>query len=100
MLIYKFYKPITVTAGSGSDNTHKLYGAELVQLLVEAATSTNIYDLALIDEDGDTVYEQLAIEGEYEEHAIYVPMRGVYTVSITNATVDEAITVKLMIEED
>ena len=99
MLIHKYYKDITVTAGSGSDNTLKFSGAELVQLIVEATTPTNIFDLALTDEDGDTVYEELAIEGEHEEHGIYIPFRGIYTVSITNATVNENISVKMLIEE-
>lgn len=102
MLIHKYRKDIpTGLTGSGSDNTLKFSGAELVQLLTEADTSTNIYDLSITDEDGDVVYEELAIEGEYEEHGMYIPLRGIYTVSIANATAiaSENITVKLMIEE-
>lgn len=99
MLIHKYLKDITVTSGSGSDNTLKFSGAELVQLIVEAITSTNIFDLAITDEDDDVVYEELAIEGEHEEHGIYIPFRGIYTVSITNATVSEDISVKMLIEE-
>jgi hypothetical protein len=51
MLIHKYLKEITVTSGSGSDNTLKFSGAELVQMIVIATTSTNIYDLSLVDED-------------------------------------------------
>jgi len=99
MLIHKHRKAITVTAGSGSDNTLKFSGAELVQLFTEATTSTNIYDLKLTDEDGDVIYEELAIEGEHEEHGIYIPFRGIYIISISNATIDEDIIVKLLVEE-
>lgn len=101
MLIHKYRKDISVAAGSGSDNTLKFSGAELVQLIVEAVTPTNIFDLAITDEDSDVVYEELAIEGEHEEHSLYIPLRGIYTISITNGSViaSETIAVKLMIEE-
>lgn len=100
MLIHKYLKDIPVTiASGGSDNTLKFSGAELVQLFTQATTSTNIYDLKITDEDNDDVYEELAIEGEHEEHGIYIPFRGIYTVTISNATVSENITVKLIIEE-
>jgi hypothetical protein len=99
MLIHKHIKDITVTSGSGSDNTLKFSGGELVQIYAEAVTSTNIFDLALIDEDGDEIYGEDAIEGSFEEHGIYVPFRGIYTITITSATVDENIRVKLLVEE-
>ena len=89
---------IVVASGSGSANTLKCSGCELIQVYTKATTSTNIYDLEIIDEDGETIWEQLAIEGEYEEHAIYIPLRGVYTIQISNATIDEVIVAKLMIE--
>ena len=97
-LVEKERLSLSISSGSGSDNTRKYSGGELIQVCVWATTSTNIFDLAIVDEDGDTIYEELAIEGEFEEHAIYIPLRGTYTVSITNATVDEVIVVKLMIE--
>ena len=99
MLIHKYLKDITVTSGSGSDNTLKFSGAELIQLFTEATTSTNIYDLSITDEDDDVVFEELAIEGDHEEHGIYIPFRGIYTIDISNATIDENIRVKMLIEE-
>lgn len=98
MLIDKCRVSIIPSSGAGSVNTPKFSGACLVQLYTEATTSTNIYDLSLIDENNDTIWEELAIEGEHEEHAIYIPLRGIYTITISNATIDEAIVVKLMIE--
>jgi len=97
--IHKVRESIVPSSGNGSANTLKFSGAELIQLYTKAATSTTIYDLSLVDEDGDVVLEFNAIEGEHEEHAIYIPLRGVYTIQITDSTRDEAIITKLMIEE-
>jgi hypothetical protein len=99
MLIHKYLKEITVTSGSGSDNTLKFSGAELVQMIVIATTSTNIYDLSLVDEDNDEIWGEDAIEGSFEEHGLYIPFRGIYTITIANATIDENIRVKLLVEE-
>lgn len=99
MLIHKHIKDIQVTSGSGSDNTLKFSGGEMVQIYAEATTATNIFDVSLVDEDSDEIYSQDAVEGSFSEHSITVPLRGIYTISIANATVDEYIRVKLMVEE-
>ena len=99
MLVHKHKARIQVTAGSGSENTLKFSGAQLVQVFMESATSTNIFDFALIDEDNDEIYTATAVEGYAEEHSVYIPLRGVYTISITDATIDEIIEIKLMVEE-
>ena len=99
MLIHKHRSLITLSSGSGSDNTLKFSGAQLVQIFAESTTSTNIFDLKLLDEDGDEVFSEDAIEGYFEEHSVYVPLRGVYTISITDGTIDEIVEIKLMVEE-
>lgn len=99
MLIHKFIKDITVSSGSGSENTLKFSGGLLDQAFCEATTTTNIYDFSLIDEDGDVIYSKEAIEGGFEEHALTIPLKGIITVSLTTATIDENIRVKLLVEE-
>lgn len=89
---------ITVSSGAGTANTMKHSGTELVQIYTKSTTSTNIYDLSLVDEDSETIWEELAIQGELEEHGVYVPLRGIYTITISNATIDEAIVVKIMLD--
>jgi hypothetical protein len=97
--VHKARFSITPSSGDGSANTLKFSGAELIQIYTKALTPTTIYDVLIVDEDSDVVLEFNAIEGEYEEHAIYMPLRGVYTVQISDSTVDEPIVVKLMINE-
>ncbi len=97
--IHKVRVSITPSGGDGSANTLKFSGAELVQFYVKATTSTTIFDFQLVDEDNDVILEYNAIEGEHEEHAIYIPLRGVYTLQIVDSTADEPIIAKLMINE-
>ena len=99
MLIHKYKKDITVTSATGSDNTLKFSGGLLYQVFCKATTATNIFDISLIDEDGDDIYSVDAIEGEHMDYGLTIPMRGIFTVRITSATVDEVIRVKLLIEE-
>jgi hypothetical protein len=100
MLICKVRTNIVPSSGDGSSNTPRFLGAELVQVYLKATTSTTIFDFSLIDEDNDVVYEIEGIEGEYNQFGIYVPLHGIYTMQIVDSTVDEAITVKLMVEEE
>ena len=99
MLIHKHKALLYSVSGTASENTLKFSGAQLIQVFIESATSTNIFDLSLVDEDGDEVYREDAIEGYFEEHSVYIPLRGVYTIVISDATIDELIEVKLMVEE-
>lgn len=99
MLIHKHRMSITPSSGDGSASTLKFSGGLLTQIYTQAKTSTTIYDLALVDEDDDTVFEIEAIEGGTEEHSVYLPLRGIYTVQINDSTVDEEIVVKIMVEE-
>jgi len=99
MNIHRERKSITVSSGYGTENTLPFCGAELRQLIVEPPTSTNIYDLYILDSYNTKIYEHLACEGYYEEHPIQIPLRGVYTVSLSNATVDEVIPVTFATKE-
>ena len=99
MLVHKQRANILVSSASGSENTLKFSGAQLVQLFIKSTTSTNIFDFSMVDEDDDVVYEIEAIEGEHEEHSVYLPLRGVYTLRITDATIDEVVVAKIMVEE-
>ena len=99
MLIHKHRIAILPSSGVGSANTLKFSGAELSQVFAKATTSTTNYDIRLEDEDGDIVYEALNIENDYRDDNVDMPLRGIYTIRIFNASVDENITVKLMVNE-
>lgn len=89
---------LTTVAGSASGNTQKLMGL-CYQILVKPATSTTSYDISFVDETGITVYERLTETGTLSE-INSLPMKGVYTISLANATANELIVVKLLLREE
>jgi hypothetical protein len=99
MLIHRERKIITPVSGNGSINTHRINGGILYQLCSYSTTTTNIYDINLVDEEGDTICKREAIEGELIEHPVDLPLKGIYTIKIVDAVIDESIVVKLVVEE-
>lgn len=88
----------TASGGTFSVNTHHLVGGVLRNILIKAATASTIFDVAIVDEDSYTIYERTSETGVTSE-ITKIPVRGIYTVTISNATVDETFTIKLMTEE-
>ena len=81
----------TVTAASGTASaTIKTKGDRLFQVLVKAATGSTTFDVKLVDIYGFNVYEVTSITGEHSE-LLDLPTYGNYTMTISNASVDEAI---------
>ena len=99
MLVHKHRISITPSSGTGSANTLKFSGAELSQVFARATSTTTNYDLLLEDEDGDTIYEAKNVEYEYRDDDVDLPLRGIYTIRIQNASTDESIVAKLMVNE-
>jgi hypothetical protein len=88
---------LTPSSGSDSSNTWDISG-ECGRVHIKPTTATNEYDIAITDADGLEVWAKSGLIGEYKDDSKIV-LKGIHTVSITNATVDEAITVKLLWHE-
>ena len=96
-MIHKFYKTITVTAASGSANTIGIDG--ICRLLyVEPVTAITVYKLNITDDDGDIIKSWDFVKGTYRDYTPFI-MYGVNTFNITNSSVDEDFSVKLLVEE-
>jgi len=91
---------ITGTASSGtfSSNTKRAVQGLLRNIVVKPTTSTTQYDVKLLDGDSLTIWERTSEVGEFTDQ-VALPFRGVYTLTVSNSTVDEAFTIGLMIEE-
>jgi len=92
-------RPVSVSTSTGawSGNTVCFNGL-LQQVVVKPATLTTMYDFALINDKSDVVYNRTDMTGELNEE-IVMPMHGVYTMRIQNATEDEVFTVLLLLRE-
>ncbi len=80
-------KTLTASSGSASDTFNSLGICH--QIIVKPATSTTQYDISLTDPGSLVVFKRTSEVGTLNE-LITLPMVGAYTISIDNATVDEA----------
>lgn len=87
----------TASTGTISTNTPALRGM-CRQILVEPATSSTTYDIKITNPDDITVYERISETGTLSE-LIDLPLRGIHTIIISNATVDELFLIQLVINE-
>lgn len=105
MIFSRLHGTATISSGSWSVNSPKYSMGYIRQITLAPTTSTNIYDFSIVDEYGYTILptediSTTAIEGGTSIHKIDIPLIGVYTLQITNATIDEAIKYEIMIQED
>jgi hypothetical protein len=88
----------TASAGALSVNTRTLSGSLLRNILVKPATETTVYDLTITNDRSIIMFELLSETGTLSQE-VALPVRGVYTVAIANATADEAFTIQLVSQE-
>ena len=67
------------------------------EFLVKPTTASTTYDVKIVDNNSLTVYQRTSETGPIAE-TMALPLMGYYTITISNATVDEAFTIKLVSE--
>lgn len=99
MLIDQF-EPATLTTASGtaSTNTTKYSGVVLKHISINFNTDGTTFDLKLTDRKDRIVYQQKGLESPYNE-ITDLPLRGIYTVNLSNASRDETVNVLLDVVE-
>jgi len=83
-------------AGVFSANTNDISGI-LGELLIQPTTGTTVFDVSVINNKGLIIYKRTSNTGDLAEE-LRIPLRGIYTVLIDNATADEAFIIQLMIQ--
>ena len=94
---FRHYKEITPTGGTGSFNTEDLRGVNR-QFLLSSATSSTTYDFTMVDDKSITVLSQKGCKGIYQ-YINPMGLFGKYTITITNASVDELFKWEIRYEE-
>lgn len=84
----------TTSSGTFSANTSLQLHGLLHNIIVKPTTATTTYNIKIIDDDSMTVWERTSETGAFSDQ-VMLPMRGVHTLTISNATADEAFTVLL-----
>lgn len=97
--IYKFITTANTVALSGSVNTHRVAHGLMRQMLIQAETSGVIFRANITDSDGDIVRTYDYARDQINDTGRPIPMTGVYTVNILNASQDGRFRIKMMVHE-
>lgn len=97
MLLHRELRIVDASSGSISENTIKLNGL-CRHIIIKPATSTTSYEFNITDFQDVIIYERDTETGTFTE-LIEMPLSGVYTMNITNATVDEEFIIQLILAE-
>lgn len=85
-MMVKYYKEKTSLAGSLSFNTDDLRG-KCERIFIKPPTEAVTYDVKLTDDNSLDVYVNKGIRGTLNDIS-GLPLKGIYTVSISNISVD------------
>jgi hypothetical protein len=97
MLLHKQAFQGTLVGGTKSWTTDKFSGKELIQLtVVPTSTYTNVYDILIVDSESDPILSYSGVEGVLVRNE-RIPLAGIYTILVANATIDESIRVVIRV---
>ena len=87
----------TPIAGTFSGNTAHVRGL-VKQIVVKPLTETTTYNVSIINPLGAKIYERLSETGTLSE-LTDMPCNGIYTVTISSATVNELFVIQIITQE-
>jgi hypothetical protein len=96
-MMVKYYKEKTSVAGSASFNTDDLRG-KCERVFILPPNSQVTYDVKFTDDNGLDVYLNTGIRGTLNDIS-GLPLKGIYTVYITNISVDGLFKTQIEYEE-
>ncbi len=103
MNIYRHETNVTIVAGAISTTTLDIRGGLLRQVILRAGTSSTVFRAA-IQESGVVVvlnygYHTGEIQDTGASGALPLPVMGRYTINITNASRNDSVDVRLLVQE-
>lgn len=88
----------TTSSGAFSVNTSTILNGIIKHIFVKPSSSNTTYSVTITNAAGLTMYKRSSETGELSE-LIELPIRGLCTVSISNATADESFKIQLNVLE-
>jgi len=88
---------VTASAGTASANITAGHNV-LMHIFIKATTSTTTFDVKLTDIYSNDVFQRFDQTGELNEQ-LELPAHANWTLTISNASVDEAFTYSLVLRE-
>lgn len=97
MLIHSEQLEGTCATGTFSINTANLRGL-CHQIVVKPTTESTVYSIKITNAASAVIYDRVSETGTLSE-LISLPLRGIYTVTVYDSTVNEDFTIQVIIEE-
>jgi len=89
---------VSTSGGNWHTTTTSKFNGLLRQIIIRANSESNCFDFYIKDENDISIFGREDVDGELNEQ-VCLPVKGPHTLTIINATSDEAFTVYLAIQE-
>lgn len=99
MTIYEHTTSLLTSSGSTSSVTLGVIGGLLQQLLVRAATSSTVFRVNITDDRNIIRMSYGTHTGELNDVGRMFPIKGKYTINITNASPDDTFRILAAVQE-
>lgn len=96
-MIISHQMSMTTSSGAASGNSDDLRGW-LGLVYAEPTTATTTYTISITDANSKKIFERKGVKGTLREQ-VYLPIKGIHTVAIAGASVDEAFSISLGLQE-
>lgn len=80
----------TASSGNWSFNSPRFVSAILKQIVLKAATATTTFNFSLTDEFNNIVYNTDTSATGTLRQELEIPLKGIYTIAVSGASVDES----------
>ena len=98
MIIHNEYIEGSTISGELEANTRQFLMGIVRQIVVQPTSGSTTYNLSIVNDNSIEVFYSNSVTGNFSEETA-LPFRGVYTVTISGATKDEAFKIGLLAEE-
>jgi len=88
----------TTSSGALSTNTVAALTGIAREIIISPATSSTTYNLTITNDNSLDMFISESITGDFIEE-VALPMRGVYTVTVDQATKDEEFNMAIVLEQ-
>ena len=99
MRIYKHRATVTTASGTVGSASLNISGGLYHQLLIRANVATTLFRADITDENSIIIRNYGYHSGEINDIGFFLPLAGVTTINITNASPNDTFTVLLSVAE-
>ena len=106
--IYPIVVDQTASSGAWSFNSLHISQGVITHIVIISATASTTFDISITDEYDVIIFNTATENGDGQQYGtptgrldrrVHIPVRGLYTITCATASVDEAFTGRIMVEQ-